>query len=94
MVIWFNVAEARKCLLDRGIVYTLRPKERREGREVLSYGGFGKKGIVNVRFEKENPTDDDLAIHLPNSGFASVDDWRRAAGDSSFLYCVTLLEAS
>jgi len=55
MVMWFNVEEARKYLLNEGRVFTLRPKRRKreECKEVLSYGGFGKKGMIYVSFVKE-----------------------------------------
>ncbi len=92
MVIWFNVKEAREFLLKNGYVYTLRPKKRkREGREVLMYGSFGKKGLVSVSFINEITDDDQLEQFVSCSGFNSVKEWTSAAGQSRFLYRVDLL---
>jgi len=92
MVIWFNVKKARDFLLKNGYVYTLRPRKRREGIEVLMYDGFGKKGVVNVSFVKEIKSDKELYKFVNESGFYSIQEWRKEAGDSKFLYFVTLLE--
>ena len=89
---WFNVKEAREQLLKDGVVYTLRPKKRREGHEVLMYNGFGKKGEIEVLFIGKVDADVDLeGIFLEMSGFPSIEAWRKAAGDSQFLYRVELL---
>jgi hypothetical protein len=92
MVILFNVEKARDFLLKNGYVYTLRPKKRREGIEVLSYEGFGKKGVVNVSFVKEVKDDKELYKFVNESGFYSIQEWRKEAGDSRFLYFVIVLE--
>jgi hypothetical protein len=92
MVIWFNVKKARDFLLKNGYVYTLRPRKRREGKDVLMYGGFGKKGYVNVKFVKEILDWDELNRYVYESGFRNVDEWVREAKGSRFLYLVTLLE--
>lgn len=96
MVIWFNVREAREYLLSVGRVYTLRPKgrKREECREVLSYGGFGKKGMVYVSFVKEIEDDRELEMFVEDSGFESVEEWRKKAKDNRFLYYVMLLKSS
>jgi hypothetical protein len=91
MVMWFNVPEAREYLLQYGEVYTLRPKKRREGKEVLSYGGFGKKGEVNVKFVKEILDWNELNRYVDKSGFRTVDEWVRKAKGNRFLYHVVLL---
>jgi len=91
MTIWFNVKEAREQLLRRGLVYTLRPKRRREGREVLCYDGLGKKGVVYVEFVKEIDDDGELEEYVDFSGFKSVKEWRAKAKNSRYLYKVTLL---
>jgi len=88
---WFNVKEARDFLLTNGFVYTLRPKKRREGREALMYEGFGKKGELQVRFVKEIESDEELQTRVERSGFRSVEEWRKKAGDSRFLYLVGLV---
>ena len=88
---WFNVKEARDFLLTNGFVYTLRPKKRREGREALMYEGFGKKGELQVRFVKEIESDEELETRVERSGFRSVEEWRKKAGDSRFLYLVGLV---
>jgi hypothetical protein len=91
LVIWFNVPEAREYLLKHGEVYTLRRKERREGKEVLMYGGFGKKGEVNVKFVREILDWNELNRYVDKSGFRTVDEWIRKAKGSRFLYHVVLL---
>jgi reverse gyrase len=88
LVIWFNVEKARNYLLRNGYVYTLRPKKRREGIEVLSYEGFGKKGVVYVSFVKEIESDEELKEFVSESGFETVEEWRKEAGESRFLYYV------
>lgn len=95
MVMWFNVKEARECLLTKGHVFTLRPKKRREGHEALMYDGFGKKGDLQVAYWGQIHVEDVNTMKALNaivdeSGFASVDDWLKAAGDSRFLYRVEL----
>ena len=91
IVIWFNVREAREHLLKRGHVYTLRPKRRREGKDVLMFGKFGKRGTVYVKFVKEVKDDSELEEYVGESGFGSVGEWRKKAGKSRFLYYVELL---
>lgn len=91
MVIWFNVEKARKFLLENGIVYTLRPKLRREGKEPLFYGGFGKKGEVLVDFVGEVLDDADLKGYVDKSGFETIEEWRAKASESRYLYRVLLL---
>jgi|YelNatPaOPRAMG01_1025707.scaffolds.fasta_scaffold108305_4 hypothetical protein len=91
MVIWFNVEKAREQLLKYGYVCTLRPKRRKEGIEVLSYNGFGNKGLVYVIFIKEIKDDNELKEYLEFSGFETVEEWRKEAKDSKFLYYVFTL---
>jgi reverse gyrase len=91
MVIWFNVKKAREFLLKNGHVYTLRPKKRREGVEVLSYEGFGKKGVVYVSFVRAIENDEELKEFIGESGFESVKEWRKEAGESRFLYYVFVI---
>jgi hypothetical protein len=91
IVIWFNVREAREYLLRKGHVYTLRPKMRREGRDVLMFGRFGKRGVVYVKFVKEVKSDSELEDYVRESGFGSVGEWRKKAGRSRFLYYVELV---
>jgi len=88
MVIWFNVKETREYLLKNGRVYTLRPKIRREGKEILSYNGFGKKGLVYVSFVKEIENLRELEEFVEDSGFESVAKWIEKAKESRFLYYV------
>jgi len=92
MVLWMNVEEARRFLLENGFVYTLRPKKRREGRDMLSYEGFGKKGMVMVKLVMEVENDTDLKAFVDKSGFRSVEEWRGKAKDSKILYRVDLLK--
>jgi len=90
-VIWFNVKEARDYLLKHGLVYTLRPKKRREGKDILCYGGLGKKGVVYVEFIKEIADDGELEEYVKSSGLESAREWRAKAKGSRHLYKVTLL---
>jgi hypothetical protein len=90
MVIWFNVKKAREFLLKFGYVYTLRPKKRREGREPLFYGGFGKKAMAWIIFIKKIENDKELEEYVKESGFETVEEWRREAKDSRYLYKVVL----
>ena len=94
MPIWFNVKEARKHLLRRGFVYTLRPRRRRTGRDVLLYGDYRKKGTVFVEFVKEVTDDRELAKYVGFSGFRSVEEWRSKAKGGRYLYKVILLEVA
>lgn len=94
MVMWFNVKEARERLLTKGFVYTMRPKKRRDGHDILMYNGFGKKGDIYIDFMGEFPNFADLEPALEFSGFLTLDDWHKAAGDSHFLYRVELQSLS
>ena len=85
-MMFFNVPEARGQLLREGIVYTLRPKLRREGKDLAVYGSYFKNeklGYVAVKYVGEI---NDLAPYLPASGFVSLKDWLAAAKGSRFLY--------
>ena len=91
MPIWFNITQARKHLLKHGLVYTLRPKQRRVGKDILCYEGVGKKGNVTISFAGHIINDIVLLKYVENSGFNSVMAWRLAAKDSKFLYKVKLI---
>jgi hypothetical protein len=75
LVIWFNVKKAREHLLTRGSVYTLRPRLRSEGNDVLSYGRFGAKGYVKVELVKVIRSREELQPYVSESGFRSADEW-------------------
>lgn len=92
MVIWFNNIWARKELLSKGHVFTLRPKIRKTGYEPLFYHKFEKRGTVLVTFIEEIKDDVRLQHFLPESGFESIREWKAAAHDSRFLYRVDLIE--
>lgn len=91
MAIWFNVPEARHHLLEKGSVYTLRPKRRREGRDMICYNGFGKKGMCRITFVAEIHDDTELIEFVGRSGFPTIEAWLEKAGDSRFLYLVQLI---
>jgi len=78
--------------MRNGFVYTLRPKRRRTGKDILSYHGFGKKGTVVITFIKEISNDAELETFVKYSGFQNVEEWRSKAKDSRFLFRVDLLE--
>ncbi len=100
MQILFNVEKARKLILEHGFVYTLRPRRRkREGTDMLSYSGLGKKGMVDVKYvgsfgDGEQFCEELLELCVPYSGFETLEDWLAAAGDSRYLYRVTLLSVA
>lgn len=91
MAIWFNVKEARDFLLSEEFVYTMRPKRRREGRDMLCWNSFGKRGMVLVKFVKEIENDNELEEFVKWTGFKNVKEWRKVAGESRFLYRVEIL---
>ena len=91
MVIWFQNEKARKQLLEKGFVYTLRPKKRREGFEPLFWQKFKKRGIVRVRFIGEFGIGESLSKYTRFSGFESLDEWLKEAKGSRFLYQVDLV---
>jgi len=97
--LWMNVKEAKDFLLSKGFVFSLRPKRRKRDhynptgyREVLSYDGFGKKGVVFVKFVKLIKSDDELLPFVKLSGFNDLKEWKEKARDSRFLYLIQLLE--
>lgn len=93
-MIFFNVKEARTQLLRDGVVYTLRPKLRRSGRDLAVYGSYFKNerlGSVMVSFKRKIESPDELTEYLPWSGFAKMEDWLAKAKGSVFLYEVRIL---
>ncbi len=94
MVIWFNNDKARAYLLKNKFVYTLRPKMRKVGREPLFWKEFKKKGMVEVFFigSIDFMHEIDLNLFADYSGFSSLEEWKKEAKDSKFLYKVELLE--
>ena len=91
MAIWVNVKEARHHLLEKGFVYTLRPKLRREGRDMLCWNGFGKKGMGAIKLVKEIEDTDELKEFVKKSGFNSIADWLEKAKESRFLFRLELI---
>jgi len=96
MVIWFNNDKARKCLLKRGYVYTLRHLRQGgaiEKREVLMWEKFGSRGTVYVRLWETIDKIENLRKYVSESGFDSVEEWLKAAGnDARELYRVDVIE--
>lgn len=92
MVMWFNVKKARDYLLKYGFVYTVRPKMRRVGRDMLSYEGFGKKGMVYIIFVKKIEWSRELKDFVLDSGFYDNPyEWYNYAFFNKFLFLVLLL---
>ena len=93
-----NVEKARKHLLEKGFVYSLRPRRRvRDYRhkhpymEPLMWGGEDRfHGYVWVTFIKEIFDPLDLEEYVSESGFGSMDEWLKEAHDSTFLYRIEL----
>jgi len=92
VVMWFNVKEAREQLINKGFVFTLRPKLRREGHEILMYKDFGKKGDLWVSFISDITSASMLNKFVEWSGFDSVGKWLIAAKEAQYLYLVVLME--
>lgn len=93
MVIFFNVPEARTQLLDKGLVYTLRPRKRKQEGETTAVQGsyFSRKTVckVNVGFVEKISFAGDLTFYVKQSGFKTIIDWQKATKDAKFLYKVT-----
>lgn len=98
MVMWFNVKEARNFLLNNGFVYTLRSKPYRLrskktcGLDILSYNGFGKKGLVYFVFVKRIRENKELKDFVKYSGFNSIEKWLNEAKENRCLYYVVLID--
>jgi len=90
MVIWFNIKEARQHLLKHKCVYTLRPNLKRQGQHTLMYDK-AKQGRVFLLF-LGIADDEALQRLVHNSGFNTVEEWRKKAKESRYLYRVDLLE--
>lgn len=91
---FFNVPEAREYLLKKGLVYTLRPKMRKVGKDTAFYGSFYKKeeiGPIWVDFIKEVKEPGEVQEYVSDSGFGNVEDWWKAAKGSRFLFKVRRL---
>ena len=86
-MIWFNVPEARKQLIENKLVYTLRPKKRREGTEPLCWDTKGIKGTVSIKligaFDNEeilrefiiDAHNESKIDYVKNSGFENITEW-------------------
>jgi hypothetical protein len=97
LVIFFNVPEARDCLVKNERVYTLR-RPRRTGHDLAAYGSrfkWKRIGHVNVEYIKrieEGKEHEQLKPYLPLSDFETVDAWiSKARSDAKTLYKVTIL---
>lgn len=102
MVLWMNNEKARKFLLEKGFVFTRRPKRRHRENctEPLFYNEFKKKGKVYIRFISgsgpEGQIIDRIRMegYLSRSGFESMEAWDEASHNSPFVYLVDLLQSS
>jgi len=91
MVVWFNNPKARAYLLEHGHVYTLRPKKRVCWiRDALMWKERRKRAMVEVCFIREINSDFELVNYVSQSGFQTVPEWRKAAGNSKYLYYVEI----
>ena len=94
-MIFFNVPEARQQLLDKGFVYTLRPRHRSEGQDIAatgSYYNWKKIADVQIEFIKEIGDIRELEEYVSGSGFDNIYEWKQAAkGDRLFLFRVRLI---
>ncbi|MBA7663393.1 hypothetical protein ES703_71433 [subsurface metagenome] len=92
-MIFFNIEEARDQLLKTGIVYTLRPKPRREGTDLAVNGSYFKNNkIGKVAIKYMGSTSElNLENYRSKSGFERLSDWLRAAKGSLYLYEVKII---
>lgn len=86
-MIFFNIAEARKELLDKGLVYTLRSEFRGIGRTEAVMGSYGdheklcKVRVSRVMWAIRGAFD--LVPFVNESGFSTTEDWIRAASNTA-----------
>lgn len=81
-MIFFNVPEARRELLDKGLVYTLRSSFRAVGETKAVTGSYHKhEPLCDVEVSRVTTVShpSDLYPYLHHSGFTNVDDWLQAA---------------
>ena len=93
MVMIFDNKKARKFLVEHGYVYTLRRvRRKREGKDWCNYFRTDtKKHNIFVVYEGYIDTNEWLSLYVGESGFDSVEEWRKAAKDSRFLYFVSII---
>ena len=93
-MIFFNVPQAKKQLIEFGLVYTLRSGHRGTGRTFAVSGtppqGEEYLGLVYVTRVTEDVTaynsggyDSVLFRYLEHSGFDSIQEWLAAASPSA-----------
>lgn len=93
-----NNPNARKQLLTKGRVYTLRSKPYRgkekktKGTDVLMYDVHASRGKINFTFLKTIKSPDELREYKPQSGFSSVEEWLKAAKKSRHLFLVKMID--
>ena len=94
-MIWFNVKQAYDYLMKNKYVVTLRPKLKREGIHQLFTSLFGKpyfRGTMVYVQPLAYVYDDHLLYYLvEHSGFNTVEEWRKHAENSKYLYYVTII---
>ncbi|RLF90990.1 hypothetical protein DRN43_00670 [Thermococci archaeon] len=99
-IIWFNVKEALDFLLEKGLVYTMRPNKKEEGMVTIMTSVGGKrrkvgKGFLRLigEFESTEQLLEESEHLLPFTGFKTLEEWKDHASEGSrFLYRVDLLE--
>ena len=91
MNIFFNRPKAREYLMKNGIVYTLRPAERKNGTYRLCYGNYFKSiklGQGEVEFIKKIEDDKELEDYVARSGFDTCEEWIKEANGARYLHLV------
>ena len=95
MPIYFNITKARNYLLKNKVVYTLKERKRRYlGKSQIRKGSFiifEEIGWGIVSYVKTINNDNELLPYVNQSGFQEVEDWRKKAGKSKYLYKVELI---
>ena len=95
VVISFSIQEARNHLEKKGFVYTLRPfKRKRIGKDWYNMrrGGIKIKDVWIDYYGTIKKIGSDMQIYAKYSGFPSLEEWKRRAGSSKYLYKVTILK--
>ena len=78
MVISFNAKRVRDFLFSNGFIYTFRTRKRkRVGKDWMRKRKRSKLKMADVyiEFVKKVKCGKDLEQYLPNSGFATLEEW-------------------
>ncbi|MFX0089937.1 MAG: hypothetical protein ACFFA1_08730 [Promethearchaeota archaeon] len=89
-MIWLNISDASEFLFRNRTVYTLHPKQRREGHGALFWDRPKKRGLGIVRFIEEISNLSELVPFVPYSGFKTLKEWLEGSKGYKYLYKLIL----